>query len=867
MKQKKVLVLIFLLSSWLGCAQTIFQGRVTDAFQTSVSGVSVKVRDTVQDRIIAYAITDGQGYFKLEFLSDLPQLELTVNAIGFTAVQQSVTNESRQFQFTLKREAIQLENVELQYSPIQRQGDTLSYDVDAFSHKSDRVIADVISHMPGVDIKENGQIYYRGEPINKFYIEGIDLLGGKYNLASNNLPYQKVESVQILKNHQPIKMLQGRVFSNQSALNITLKEAYTFTGQAEVGVGGSPFLWEAKITPMLFSEKRQFLGVYQTNNTGRDLHKPLTNLIKSSEEETDWVSIIESTPPASFSEKRWLDNTSHLLSVNTVEKLNEDYQLRLNLNYLNDYQKQKGQTETRFFTPTDTVPVYETITNRLNNNKLEGRVRISRNTASNYLNNTFRFQRDWFEAFGGIQRRDGFISQVLNNDDVALSNEFETVFEVGREKLQVNSVLRYQKQAHALQVKPGPFLGLINNGKPYEDLLQKVDLERFYTANSVQFHHDAGALTISPKLGFLYEDTQLNSGLFPHQKSVISSAFKNELHWQKAEAYIDLQTSALLGDWKMTLKTPLRYRNFQLSSEDSNSMAFLNFDPQLYINFNPLGKWEYRVNFSRQHDYGNLQQLYPGFILSSYRNIQRYDVPLLERKNWSASAEVSYENIIAMMMGHFSYTYTTTHQNLMFGSTVLSNGATTIEAVEHPFRQEIHLISGVFDKYLSFLKSEFSVDVGVMVMDSKVMINENFGDYHNDTWRFGAELSRKITDWLRLSYRGQYTVAKRKLLGRNFYQTQAQSHQIQADFHLDEQHAILMNAEYLHSQLRRSQRHNWFADITYRYSLESIDFELQARNLFDNSLYQTATMAAYSYQEFTYHLRPFQVLLKIRFSF
>src|SRR5699024_910147 len=113
------------------------------------------------------------------------------------------------------------------------------------------------------------------------------------------------------------------------------------------------------------------------------------------------------------------------------------------------------------------------------------------------------------------------------------------------------------------------------------------------------------------------------------------------------------------------VKTPLRYKNFQLTAADTDSEDFLNFDPELYINFKPIGHWEYSANFSRKHTYGNLNQQYPGFILSSYRNIRRYDAPLLQRKIWSASAEVSYENIIAMMMGHLSYTYTTTDQNLM----------------------------------------------------------------------------------------------------------------------------------------------------------------------------------------------------------
>ena len=63
-----------------------------------------------------------------------------------------------------------------------------------------------------IDVLPDGKILYQGKPINKYYIEGLDLLEGKYNLANKNLPYNQVSKVQILENHQPIKVLDSLVF-------------------------------------------------------------------------------------------------------------------------------------------------------------------------------------------------------------------------------------------------------------------------------------------------------------------------------------------------------------------------------------------------------------------------------------------------------------------------------------------------------------------------------------------------------------------------------------------------------------------------------------------------------------------------------
>jgi len=67
--------------------------------------------------------------------------------------------------------------------------------------------------MPRIEVLDDGKILYQGKPINKYYIEGLDLPEGKYNLAIKNLPHKEVTKVQVLENHQPIKVLDSLVYS------------------------------------------------------------------------------------------------------------------------------------------------------------------------------------------------------------------------------------------------------------------------------------------------------------------------------------------------------------------------------------------------------------------------------------------------------------------------------------------------------------------------------------------------------------------------------------------------------------------------------------------------------------------------------
>ena len=156
--------------------------------------------------------------------------------------------------------------------------DTINYSVAAFKDKKDLVIGDVLKKMPGIDVKESGQITYKGKPINKFYIENLDMLQGRYGIATNNLSANDIATVQVFENHQPIKALEKSQFSNEAAINLKIKEGKkgVFSIMAMLGLGvDKHLLWQEELTGMYFTKGRQHLFTYKTNNNG----KPRTALV------------------------------------------------------------------------------------------------------------------------------------------------------------------------------------------------------------------------------------------------------------------------------------------------------------------------------------------------------------------------------------------------------------------------------------------------------------------------------------------------------------------------------------------------------------------------------------------------------------
>ena len=233
---KYFLIIFALFSTLFATAQTIVNGRVVSTDKTGVSGLSILIHQKNNaNRIITYSITDEKGGFRLAFASGEDSLGLSVRSMTNRDTTVCIANRSQVINFVLPPANHEIREVSVNARAITGKKDTITYLVEKFARVKDQSIGDVIKNMPGFEVSPEGQVSYQGKPIQKYYIEGLDLLEGRYGIANKNLPYRDVGSVEVLENHQPIKMLENRVFSNGTSLNLKLKKNVTTTGTMQVG--------------------------------------------------------------------------------------------------------------------------------------------------------------------------------------------------------------------------------------------------------------------------------------------------------------------------------------------------------------------------------------------------------------------------------------------------------------------------------------------------------------------------------------------------------------------------------------------------------------------------------------------------------
>ena len=262
--------------------------------------------------VLGFASTDADGNYAIRYNARRDTVVLKVTGFNVKPVIRTVPLRSQTVNFEVEYDKIAIREVVVKAKPVERRGDTLNYYVSSYIDSLDRNIGDVLRKMPGIDVKSNGQILYNNKAINKFYIEGLDMMGGGYGQAVNNVRAGDIASVQVLENHQPVKMLEGISFSDKAAINLKLKDKAkgTFASTVTLGGGYKPFMWYAAIAAMQFSASHQFLATFKTNNCGEDITSELSSFYGGLAD-LDPLTNVHTPSTPGVDRERYMDNITH----------------------------------------------------------------------------------------------------------------------------------------------------------------------------------------------------------------------------------------------------------------------------------------------------------------------------------------------------------------------------------------------------------------------------------------------------------------------------------------------------------------------------------------------------------------------------
>lgn len=869
---------LILLICQITFGQTELKGSIMNNSGEPIARINVLVYPHGNNALVAFGISDEKGFFEIKVNVPADSLKVEVTSLQYRNETKVIANTSQRLEFKLFPEAKEIEGVTVKARPITKRGDTLSYLVSKFSKEDDRSIEDVLKRMPGIEVEEGGRILYQGVAIKNFYVEELDLMDGRYAVISKNLPENAVSTVEVFENHQPVKILEERVSSNQASLNLKLKKKVTTTGTVKAGAGASPLLRDVNVTPMTFTKHFQVLTSYQTNNTGKDVARQLESytleeILRNAERPVNNPQMlhIRTAGPPDIKENRYLNNDIHLGNINGLQRLNRDYQIRANFYYIHDIQQQQSALQRKIFTPSDTLEFGEDLSNSINKEFLHGEITLSKNVKNNYLKNKLKIQSRWDRRKGSAQQGGETIQQKLQNPYESVSNELRSINPVGEHLVEFTSYLSYDKSPHNLKVKPGPFEKVITNGENYDKVQQNLTLERFFAHHTAGFSLGWKRFTFSPRVGFSYNKNNLTSELFPVQQNEemnVSSDLRNKLENEEMKAFTEAEIE--YQRQKLTLKAtiPLSWHRVTVNKKilhEKDQIHLLAISPKLIADFKFKDFWRMRGVWNYNKKVENGQDLYNGYILTSYVNLRKNNTPLSISSRTNLSLYLAYRNPITSFFNKLTGIYAVSDHNFIYDNEVLTDGTTVLRALQIPNKSYIHSLNAYSSKYFSEAKTTVSVRASMMRRQGKSLLNNELFNTTTRMTHLKPAVDYRITNWMNTEYELNGMFIETLVDNNTYSSIELWKHFFHVFAFPFDNHEISLTTEYY----RIRNQNNLFQDLEYRYTIpdKEIDVSLRWSNIFNNKQYISYSANDFIVWESTYLLRPSEIFLAVKFGF
>jgi len=167
-------------------------------------------------------------------------------------------------------------------------GDTLVYDADAFNLSEGSMLRSLIKKLPGVELKDDGEITVNGQRVESLLLNGKDFMDADRELLLENMPAYMVKKVKSYE-RTPISVRgtnQEKAVPKELVMDIDLKRDYHAGWLANADGGAGSTLYdndekrEAKFMGRLFglrfSDKSRLMLYGNTNNLNDD-HNPGDN--------------------------------------------------------------------------------------------------------------------------------------------------------------------------------------------------------------------------------------------------------------------------------------------------------------------------------------------------------------------------------------------------------------------------------------------------------------------------------------------------------------------------------------------------------------------------------------------------------------
>jgi hypothetical protein len=493
-------------------AQVKVTGSITDMQKKPVSDVVVKLMGG--NRTLAFTSSNVKGEYTLE-LKSMPKGDVTLlfNHISFEKETETLTLKDRltRVDMILTPKSISLKEVMVRPDPLRQRGDTLSLNLASFLGKGDVTLEDGLKRLPGVDVSKNGAISYMGRSISQFNIEGLDMLGGKYNLATQNIPADYVTNVEIVSNHHS-RRIERDVPSNEVSMNIRLSKKAKLRpfGQENVGAG---YMYDGHdrlqallgLTGMLFTDRFQTICSLKAGNYKNFASADMIDHFGGSGLSTPAASLFGGFDGGAPPQGEYLYQRNGMATLNGIQKLDSFTTLRVNADYSYRWATHDISQSTTYLAGSgDYVTVSEQTSPLTKVHQPKLSVDYLKNADSTYLSETFvvKGQFEQNEGDGLVNQQQ--VEQRRRTSSFELGNSLSWMCKTSKgTRRHVNASVSFMRT-------PTLRLSFVDNGQSYGQTAQSSTLTMGVGSSfSIPFGK-VFRLSLPVRVSAVYDDLETN---------------------------------------------------------------------------------------------------------------------------------------------------------------------------------------------------------------------------------------------------------------------------------------------------------------------------------------------------------------------
>lgn len=646
-----LIIFIFFTGGFNAVAQTVVAGDVAEAISgKSIAGANVMVK-TASGRLLGFSSTDETGRFSIKLNVATDSLTISATMLGYKPYSAPLKLDSDSISILMEEGSLQLQEVVVKGNRIRENGDTITYDVGSFARKQDKTIGDVLKHMPGIDVADNGKIQYQGTDINKFYIEGNDLLGGKYGIATNGISHDDIGAVEVMENHQPMQVLRGLNFSDQAAINLKMKNRSkaTFLVHGTLAGGWSQqphgVLWQGDIFTMMVTGRYQMITTFKGNNTGLNLSDQLIDFTSEQADEQlkGYVSMsVPSTPNLqknrSYLNRSWMVSSSHLIKTAKGE-------FKAQVDYSHDRVSTQGASTTTYFLESGDRVILEDRNSLAHRNAITGKFSYEMNERNYFLNNTLFADLSWndltLNTSGSVPN-----TQTARMPKYAVSNLLKVIRRFGNNKL---VTFTSRNEWNSLPEK----LTVSHDGKNYGE---QIGQHSFLTDERASLGFVFNRVLLSLDAGVSGYFRNLNTDLWGIDHDRLNG--REELTTDYLRIFAAPKFEWSFRNMELTLNLPVNlYTYFFSGSLRDRTELFIS--PSLAARFRLTPRMSFTIRGSARRSPASLHDIHDSSIMTDYRSFSSGVDDYYTASGQSVSASYSYRNaqtgIFLMAMGGYGW--------------------------------------------------------------------------------------------------------------------------------------------------------------------------------------------------------------------